>query len=161
MGNANSAPFLLFVESGDQDAIFPVEASRESFERVKKVYSVFDKRFQARRPMRPARTVAACKVSEAGGIGCARWDSQQIDALIVKCTQRVVRFESIARLRFSSIGLSDNQILNNAFLNSTPATTPLKRPFLLTVTPCFGTYTISNMSPLVMVSLKHSRNRLI
>ena len=33
----------LFVESGDEDAIFPVEASRESFERVKKVYSVFGK----------------------------------------------------------------------------------------------------------------------
>ena len=37
------APRPLFVESGDKDAIFPVEASRESFERVKKVYSVFDK----------------------------------------------------------------------------------------------------------------------
>ena len=65
------------------------------------VYSVFDKRFQARRHMRPDRTVAACKVSEAGGSGCARWDSQQIDALIVTCTQRVVRFESIARFWFS------------------------------------------------------------
>ena len=35
------APRPLFVESGDEDAIFPVEASRASFERVKKVYSVF------------------------------------------------------------------------------------------------------------------------
>lgn len=37
------APRPLFVESGDKDAIFPVEASRESFERVKKVYAVFGK----------------------------------------------------------------------------------------------------------------------
>ena len=37
------APRPLFVESGDQDRIFPVEASRESFERVKKVYAVFGK----------------------------------------------------------------------------------------------------------------------
>ena len=37
------APRPLFVESGDKDAIFPVEASRESFARVKKVYTVFDK----------------------------------------------------------------------------------------------------------------------
>ena len=37
------APRPLFVESGDEDRIFPVEASRESFERVKKVYAVFGK----------------------------------------------------------------------------------------------------------------------
>ena len=37
------APRPLFVESGDQDSIFPVDASRESFERVKKVYAVFGK----------------------------------------------------------------------------------------------------------------------
>ncbi len=37
------APRPLFVESGDEDAIFPLEASRESFERVKKVYAVFGK----------------------------------------------------------------------------------------------------------------------
>ncbi len=35
------APRPLFVESGDKDKIFPVTASRESFERVKKVYAVF------------------------------------------------------------------------------------------------------------------------
>jgi hypothetical protein len=37
------APRPLFVESGDKDDIFPVEASRDSFERVKKVYAVFDR----------------------------------------------------------------------------------------------------------------------
>ena len=37
------APRPLFVESGDKDNIFPVEASRASFERVKKVYEVFGK----------------------------------------------------------------------------------------------------------------------
>ena len=36
-------PQRLFVESGDKDDIFPVEASRESFERVKKVYAMFDR----------------------------------------------------------------------------------------------------------------------
>jgi hypothetical protein len=35
------APRPLFVESGDKDNIFPVAASRASFERVKKVYEVF------------------------------------------------------------------------------------------------------------------------
>ena len=35
------APRPLFVESGDKDNIFPVQASRASFERVKKVYEVF------------------------------------------------------------------------------------------------------------------------
>jgi dienelactone hydrolase len=35
------APRPLFVESGDKDNIFPVAASRDSFERVKKVYEVF------------------------------------------------------------------------------------------------------------------------
>jgi dienelactone hydrolase len=35
------APRALFVESGDRDNIFPVAASRASFERVKKVYEVF------------------------------------------------------------------------------------------------------------------------
>ncbi len=35
------APRALFVESGEQDTIFPVWASRASFERVKKVYQVF------------------------------------------------------------------------------------------------------------------------
>jgi hypothetical protein len=33
----------LFVESGDKDNIFPVEASRASFERVKNVYELFGK----------------------------------------------------------------------------------------------------------------------
>jgi dienelactone hydrolase len=37
------APRPLFVESGDKDDIFPVGASRASFERVKQVYSVFGK----------------------------------------------------------------------------------------------------------------------
>jgi len=37
------APRPLFVESGDKDGIFPVEASRASFARVKKVYEVFGK----------------------------------------------------------------------------------------------------------------------
>lgn len=36
------APRALFVESGEKDDIFPVEASRASFERVKKVYEAFD-----------------------------------------------------------------------------------------------------------------------
>ncbi|HYW47564.1 MAG TPA: alpha/beta hydrolase family protein [Bryobacteraceae bacterium] len=35
------APRPLFSEAGEQDAIFPVGASRASFERVKKIYSVF------------------------------------------------------------------------------------------------------------------------
>jgi dienelactone hydrolase len=35
------APKPLFIESGDRDNIFPVEASRASFERVRKVYEVF------------------------------------------------------------------------------------------------------------------------
>jgi hypothetical protein len=35
------APRPLFAESGEQDNIFPIAASRESFERVKKVYEVF------------------------------------------------------------------------------------------------------------------------
>ncbi|MCC7234316.1 MAG: acetylxylan esterase [Bryobacterales bacterium] len=35
------APRALFVESGDKDNIFPVEASRDSFARVAKVYEVF------------------------------------------------------------------------------------------------------------------------
>jgi dienelactone hydrolase len=37
------APRPLFVESGEKDDIFPVAASRASFERVKKVYAVFGK----------------------------------------------------------------------------------------------------------------------
>ncbi len=37
------APRPLFAESGDKDGIFPVEASRASFERVKKVYEAFGK----------------------------------------------------------------------------------------------------------------------
>ncbi len=37
------APRALFVESGDKDNIFPLEASRESFARVRKVYEVFGK----------------------------------------------------------------------------------------------------------------------
>lgn len=37
------APRALFAESGDKDGIFPVEASRESFARVRKVYEVFGK----------------------------------------------------------------------------------------------------------------------
>jgi fermentation-respiration switch protein FrsA (DUF1100 family) len=32
------APRPLFVESGERDNIFPVDASRESFERVRRVY---------------------------------------------------------------------------------------------------------------------------
>jgi dienelactone hydrolase len=36
------APRPLFVESGERDNIFPIAASRASFERVKKVYEVFD-----------------------------------------------------------------------------------------------------------------------
>jgi hypothetical protein len=36
------APRPLFVESGEQDRIFPVRASIESFEEVRKIYSVFD-----------------------------------------------------------------------------------------------------------------------
>ena len=35
------APRPLFVESGEKDNIFPIAASRDSFERVKKVYEVF------------------------------------------------------------------------------------------------------------------------
>jgi dienelactone hydrolase len=35
------APRPLFVESGDRDNIFPIAASRASFERIKKVYEVF------------------------------------------------------------------------------------------------------------------------
>jgi hypothetical protein len=34
------APRPLFAESGEQDNIFPIAASRESFGRVKKVYEV-------------------------------------------------------------------------------------------------------------------------
>ena len=37
------APRPLFAESGDKDGIFPVDASRASFARVKKVYEVFGK----------------------------------------------------------------------------------------------------------------------
>ena len=36
------APRPLFVESGEKDNIFPIAASKASFERVKKVYEVFD-----------------------------------------------------------------------------------------------------------------------
>jgi dienelactone hydrolase len=36
------APRPLFVESGEKDDIFPIDASRESFARVKKVYETFD-----------------------------------------------------------------------------------------------------------------------
>jgi hypothetical protein len=36
------APRPLFAESGERDNIFPIEASRASFARVKKVYDVFD-----------------------------------------------------------------------------------------------------------------------
>jgi dienelactone hydrolase len=35
------APRPLFVESGDRDNIFPVDAARESFAKVKRVYEVF------------------------------------------------------------------------------------------------------------------------
>jgi hypothetical protein len=35
------APRPLFVESGDKDPIFPVEASKASFAKVKKVYDAF------------------------------------------------------------------------------------------------------------------------
>src|SRR5437016_11038532 len=35
------APRPLFAESGTRDPIFPIEASKESFARVKKVYGVF------------------------------------------------------------------------------------------------------------------------
>ena len=37
------APRAVFAESGDEDNIFPVEASRDSFARVKKVYEIFGK----------------------------------------------------------------------------------------------------------------------
>lgn len=36
------APRPLFVESGDKDNIFPIAASKSSFERVQKVYAAFD-----------------------------------------------------------------------------------------------------------------------
>ena len=36
------APRPLFVESGEKDAIFPIAASRASFERIRNVYAVFD-----------------------------------------------------------------------------------------------------------------------
>ena len=36
------APRPLFAESGEQDDIFPIAAARESFQRVQKVYAVFD-----------------------------------------------------------------------------------------------------------------------
>jgi hypothetical protein len=36
------APRPLFVESGDKDNIFPIGASKSSFERVQKVYAAFD-----------------------------------------------------------------------------------------------------------------------
>jgi hypothetical protein len=36
------APRPLFVESGEKDNIFPIAASKASFERVKKVYAAFD-----------------------------------------------------------------------------------------------------------------------
>jgi len=36
------APRPLFVESGERDNIFPIAASRASFDRVKKVYEIFD-----------------------------------------------------------------------------------------------------------------------
>ena len=35
------APRPLFVESGDRDDIFPVDAARESFAKVKRIYEVF------------------------------------------------------------------------------------------------------------------------
>jgi hypothetical protein len=35
------APRPFFAESGEKDNIFPIEASRASFERVKKIYEVF------------------------------------------------------------------------------------------------------------------------
>jgi hypothetical protein len=35
------APRPLFVESGERDDIFPIAASRASFERVKKIYAAF------------------------------------------------------------------------------------------------------------------------
>jgi hypothetical protein len=35
------APRALFAESGERDHIFPIEASRASFARVKKIYEVF------------------------------------------------------------------------------------------------------------------------
>lgn len=42
------APRALFSEAGDQDPIFPVSASRESFERVRRVYTVLGAERQAR-----------------------------------------------------------------------------------------------------------------
>jgi len=38
---ATIAPRPLFVESGERDNIFPIAASRESFTRVREVYTVF------------------------------------------------------------------------------------------------------------------------
>lgn len=36
------APRPLFSEGGDHDPIFPVDATRESFARVKKIYEIFE-----------------------------------------------------------------------------------------------------------------------
>jgi len=47
------APRALFVESGDKDSIFPVEASRESFSRVAKVYELFGAGGQAKQEVFP------------------------------------------------------------------------------------------------------------
>jgi hypothetical protein len=35
------APRPLFVESGEKDNIFPIRASRESFQQVKRIYDAF------------------------------------------------------------------------------------------------------------------------
>ncbi len=48
------APRPLFVESGEKDDIFPVAASRLSFERVKKVYEVFGAAGMAEQEVFPA-----------------------------------------------------------------------------------------------------------
>ncbi|MEX2260992.1 MAG: alpha/beta hydrolase family protein [Bryobacteraceae bacterium] len=48
------APRPLFVESGHKDNIFPIEASVSSFERVKKVYEVFDAAEKAEQETFPA-----------------------------------------------------------------------------------------------------------
>jgi dienelactone hydrolase len=49
------APRALFVESGEFDNIFPIAASRESFERVKKVYEVFGAADKAEQEVFPGK----------------------------------------------------------------------------------------------------------
>jgi len=48
------APRPLFVESGEKDNIFPIEASKESFARVKSIYEVFGAADKAEQEVFPA-----------------------------------------------------------------------------------------------------------